>query len=110
LEWRELEGGSLDAFNYAARLLIASVSFSFLEGEIDADGDFSANRLGVTLVNGLQTNIAVAEESIGGVPIFEITTADTGELLSGGTAEAGRLHASLITSCVSLKGAENDVV
>ena len=93
-------GGDLAAFNYASRLLITSVSFSFFEGEIDANGDFSANGLGVALVNGVRTNIAFSDESIGGVPSFEISDADTGEFLAGGTGETGRSELSLTTSVI----------
>jgi hypothetical protein len=92
--------GMLQAYNYASRLLISSVSFSSFSGTFDGIGNFTASGLGKATVNGVLKNISFTDGSVGGVSKFEVRNADTGAFLAGGTGEAGRSALSLSTSPV----------
>ena len=81
--------GNLQAFNFATRTLIGSVSYSAVQGSLSPTGDVVLTGLGRARVNGIVMNITFFVTKIAGVTSFEIRSADSGTLLAGGTGEPG---------------------
>jgi len=81
--------GELSGFEYASRTLLDSIAFSSFQAT-RTGGGFTASGKGTANVNGAPRNIEFTATTTGGVTTFEVSDADTSEVLLGGTGEDQR--------------------
>ena len=90
--------GGASAFDYLTRTRIDPIIFSSLSATSSANGDVRVTGIGVGTVKGARVNIVLDATSVGGVATFSITDIASGDVLMGGTGEAGLAGLELTSS------------